>query len=94
MGNNISINVLWESGRHISGHPKSKSEVIIGNDVWIGIESAIMSGVKISDGGVIGARAVVTKDIEAYAIYAGNPARLVGKRFDEATIQQLLELEW
>jgi len=88
------FNVLWESGRHIAGHPKTKGDVIIGNDVCIGIEAVILSGVKIGDGAVVGARSVVANDIEPYAIYVGNPARLVRKRFDEKTIQQLLELEW
>lgn len=88
------FNVLWECGRHITGHPKTKGDVIIGNDVWIGTEAIIMSGVTIGDGAVVGARAVVTKDIEPYAIYGGNPARLLKKRFDDKTIQQLLELEW
>lgn len=88
------FNTLWECGRHITGHPKTKGDVIIGNDVWIGAEAVIMSGVKIGDGAVIGLRAVITKDIEPYAIYAGNPARLIRKRFDDTTIQQLLELGW
>lgn len=85
---------LWESGWDISGHPETKGDVIIGNDVWVGTEAVIISGVKIGDGAVIGARAVVTKDVEPYAIYAGNPARLVRKRFDDSTIQQLLALKW
>ena len=88
------FNYLWESGRHIAGHPKTKGDVIVGNDVWIGSEAVILSGVRIGDGAVVGTRAVVTNDMEPYAIYAGNPARLVKKRFDEKTIQQLLELEW
>ncbi len=88
------FNVLWKSGRKIKGHPKTKGDVIIGNDVWIGAEALIMSGVTIGDGAIVGARAVVTKDIEPYAIFAGNPAQFVRKRFDEKTIQQLLELEW
>ena len=53
-----------------------------------------MSGVTIGDGAVVGARAVVTKDIEPYAIYTGNPARLARKRFDEQTIEQLLFFKW
>lgn len=85
---------LWEQGKHIAGHPKTKGDVIIGNDVWLGAEAVIMSGVKIGDGAVVGARAVVTTDIAPYEIYAGNPARLVRKRFDTKTIRQLLELEW
>jgi len=71
-----------------------KSDVIIGNDVWIGSGATIMSGVTIGDGAVIGAKAVVTKDVEPYAIVAGNPARLIRKRFDEQTIQKLLEIRW
>jgi len=89
-----AFNFLWQSGRHLTGHPKTKGDVIIGNDVWIGTEAMIMSGVKIGDGAVVGARSLVAQDIEPYAIYAGNPARLVRKRFDDATIQHLLELEW
>ncbi len=85
---------LWDSARHIEGHPRAKGDVVIGNDVWIGTEAIILSGVNIGDGAVVGARAVVSKDIEPYAIHAGNPARLVKKRFDENTIQQLLELRW
>lgn len=88
------FNVLWPSGQNLKGHPKTKGDVVIGNDVWIGTEAVIMSGVTIGDGAVVGARAVVTKDIEPYAIYAGNPARFVKKRFDDATIQELLELKW
>lgn len=88
------FNVLWEVAGHLTGHPGSKGNVDIGNDVWIGTEALIMSGVTIGDGAVVGARSVVTKDIEPYAIYAGNPARLVRKRFGEETIRQLLEIKW
>lgn len=88
------FNVLWERGRQIHGHPKTKGDVTIGNDVCIGTDAVILSGVRIGDGAVVGARTVVAKDLEPYAMYAGNPARLVRKRFDEETIQQLLELKW
>ena len=66
----------------------------IGNDVWIGSGAMILSGVTIGDGAVVAARAVVTKDVPPYAIVAGNPARLVRYRFDEATIAALLEAAW
>jgi acetyltransferase-like isoleucine patch superfamily enzyme len=84
----------YPDARDIQGHPASKGDVIIGNDVWIGHEAVIFSGVTIGDGAVIGARAVVTKDVDPYTIVAGNPARFVRKRFDDATIQRLLELQW
>lgn len=66
----------------------------IGNDVWIGSEAVIMPGVKVGDGGVIGTRALVTRDIEPYAIVGGNPAKMIRKRFDDRTIEMLLEMKW
>jgi acetyltransferase-like isoleucine patch superfamily enzyme len=54
---------------------------IIGDDVWIGYGSIIMSGVKIGDGSIIAAGSVVTKDVEAYSIYGGNPAKKIKDRF-------------
>ncbi|MBN2212543.1 MAG: CatB-related O-acetyltransferase [Sedimentisphaerales bacterium] len=72
----------------------SKGDVIIGNDVWIGEGAVILSGVTVADGAVIGAHAVVTKDVEPYAIVAGNPARVIRKRFDDNTIARLLEVKW
>jgi len=72
----------------------SKGDVIIGNDVWIGDGVTILSGVTIGDGAVVGAMAVVTKDVEPYGIVAGNPARTIGKRFDDDTIRKLLEIRW
>jgi len=84
----------WNCARHITGHPRTKGDVVIGNDVWIGRDALIMSGVKIGDGAVVGARAVVAMDIEPYAVYAGNPARFIRKRFDEKTVQELVELKW
>lgn len=66
----------------------------IGNDVWIGYNAYIRSGVTIGDGSVIGAGAVVTKDIEPYSIVAGVPARVIKKRFDDKTIENLLQQKW
>ena len=85
---------LWEAGKQFTGHPSSKGDVVIGNDVWIGNEALILSGVTIGDGAVIGARSVVTRDVPSYAIVAGNPARLIRLRFDDATIADLLRLKW
>lgn len=88
------FNILWKSTLDISGHPKTKGDVIIGNDVWIGTDAIILSGVVIGDGAVVGARSVVTKNIEPYTIYAGNPARKIGRRFEDRIIQELLDLKW
>lgn len=68
--------------------------VTIGNDVFIGTNVTILDGVSIGDGAVIGAGAVVTKDIPPYAIAVGVPAKVIKYRFDEQTIQKLLEKEW
>lgn len=88
------FNLLFKSAWEIQGHPRTKGDVIIGHDVWIGMEAIIMSGVTIGNGAVIGARAVVVKDVPPYAIIAGNPARLVKFRFDNKTISRLQNLEW
>jgi chloramphenicol O-acetyltransferase type B len=69
-------------------------DTVIGNDVWIGTEAIVMPGVTIGDGAVIGTRALVTRDVEPYAIVGGNPAKIIGKRFGEADIVRLLELRW
>ncbi|MBK1623209.1 type B chloramphenicol O-acetyltransferase [Afifella marina] len=69
-------------------------DTVIGNDVWIGSEAVIMPGVTVGDGAVIGTRALVTKDVESYAIVGGNPAKVIRKRFDGTAIAQLLELRW
>ncbi len=79
---------------HIKGHPQTKGDVIIGHDVWIGWGAVIMSGVKIGNGAVVGAYAVVTKDIQPYEVVAGNPAKHIKFRFDENTIDILMKNEW
>jgi len=88
------FNIFFKEFSYIKGHPATKGNVIIGNDVWIGAHALILSGVKIGDGAVIGARSVVTKDVEPYAIVAGNPARIIGMRFDQETINSLLKIKW
>ena len=71
-----------------------KGDIIIGNDVWIGYEAVILSGVTIGDGAVIGCRAVVTKDVPPYTIVGGVPAKPIRKRFDEETIKELQKIKW
>lgn len=72
----------------------NKGDIVIGNDVWIGYEAVILAGVTVGDGAIIGARAVVTKDIPPYTIVGGVPAKPIRKRFSEDTIAALLELRW
>jgi len=69
-------------------------ETEIGNDVWIATNAMIKAGVKISNGAVIGMGSVVTRDIGPYEIWAGNPARMVRKRFDDETIEKLEKIKW
>jgi acetyltransferase-like isoleucine patch superfamily enzyme len=73
---------------------KKEAPIVIGNDVWIGHAAIILSGVTVGNGAIIGSGAVVTKDIEAYSIVGGNPAKLIRKRFNENIIKELLELKW
>lgn len=72
----------------------NKGDIIVGNDVWIGFEAVILSGVTIGDGAVIGSRAVVTRDVPPYTVVGGLPARVIHRRFDEQTIETLLQLKW
>ena len=69
-------------------------DTVIGNDVWIGAEAIFMPGVRVGDGAVIASRAVVTKAVEPYTIVGGNPAKPIRKRFSEADIAKLLEMQW
>ncbi len=66
----------------------------IGNDVWIGNRVIIKAGVKIADGAVVGMGSIVTKDIGPYEIWAGNPAKMIRKRFDDGTIDKLMKTKW
>lgn len=85
---NQKLGLNWEV-------PQTKGDIRIGNDVWIGENAIIMSGVDIPDGCIIAAGAVVTKSIrEVYSIYAGVPARLKKYRFTEEQIKKLLDIKW
>lgn len=88
------FSVFWEAAKHIPGHRSSKGDVITGNDVRIEHGATILSGIRVGDGSVIGAYSVVTKDVPPYHIVAGNPARRVRQRFDDATVERLLGIAW
>lgn len=80
----------------LNKYPPGESDyhVVIGNDVWIGCNCLIIEGVKIGDGAVIGAGAVVTKDVAPYSVVAGVPAKVIKYRFMEEQISFLLKIEW
>lgn len=80
--------------REVASAWDNKGDIVIGNDVWIGYEAVVLSGVHIGDGAIIGARAVVTKDVPPYTIVGGVPATEIRKRFDEAAINKLLQVRW
>lgn len=84
----------WQSASTPPTHQRTKGDVVIGNDVWIGQGSVILSGVNIGDGAVIGARSVVVKDVKAYEIVAGNPARHIRYRFAPEVIDALERIAW
>jgi acetyltransferase-like isoleucine patch superfamily enzyme len=66
----------------------------IGNDVWIGARATVLRGVRIGDGAVVAAAAVVTKDVPPYAIVGGVPARVIRYRFPQPIIDRLLAVAW
>lgn len=83
-----------KEARHIQNFGNTRGDVVIGNDVWLGMGCTILSGVTIGHGAVVAACAVVTRDVEPYAIVAGNPARIVRWRFEEDKRQALLAAAW
>ena len=84
----------WEHGIWADKAWDNKGDIVVGNDVWIGFEAVILAGVKIGDGAIIGARAVVTKDVLPYTIVGGVPAKTIRKRFSDEDIATLMALKW
>jgi chloramphenicol O-acetyltransferase type B len=85
---------LWEQASGFTGHPGTRGGVTIGNDVWLAVDSCVLSGVKIGDGACVGMGAVVAQDVPPYAIVFGNPARVLRYRFSPETIAELLQIAW
>jgi chloramphenicol O-acetyltransferase type B len=87
--------VVWDlPGALTDGHPRPEPDTEIGSDVWIGTKAMILPGVKIGHGAVIGARAVVTRDVRPYTVVGGVPARELRRRFTDEQIEGLLALRW
>ena len=85
----------WEQrvAPHLSQLP-FKGDTVVGNDVWLGRECVIMPGVKIGDGAIVAAHAVVTRDVAPYTVVGGNPAGVIRRRFDDELTALLLEVRW
>jgi virginiamycin A acetyltransferase len=83
----------WANAMEGKTYP-NRGDIVVGNDVWLGYKSVVMSGVTIGDGAIIGAYSVVTKDVPPYAIVGGNPAKIIRKRFSDFDIERLLTLAW
>ena len=95
--NGISTYPFEVFGKSWSNAPSkflNKGDTVIGNDVWIGNSATIMPGVKIGHGAIIGTNTLVTKDVAPYTIVGGNPGKLIRNRFEQKTIDFLLELSW
>jgi acetyltransferase-like isoleucine patch superfamily enzyme len=84
----------FPEAKDITGYAFTKGDVVIGNDVWVGLNVLINSGVTVGDGAVLGAGCVVTKDVDPYTVVAGNPARVIRKRFDPEIVEYLLRAQW
>ncbi len=85
---------FFPKARRFSEHQPSKGNVVIGNDVWIGMGALILSGVEIGNGAVVAAHSVVTKNVEPYSIVGGNPARHIRYRFSDVQIRALEAIAW
>ncbi len=93
-GTTYPFRIMWNlEGAH-DGFPSSKGDITIGNDVWLGFRSTVVSGVTIGDGCIVAAGSLVTKDLPPYTICAGVPARPLRARFEPEVVDELLELRW
>lgn len=84
----------WNASAPQKSDMPLKGDTVIGNDVWIGQNATIMPGIHIGDGAIIGANSLVSKDVEPYTIVAGNPIRVIRKRFDDELIDLLERFKW
>lgn len=93
----ISISYVKEQSFEEFAKPRDldgKYSIVIGNDVWIGENAAIMEGVVIGDGAIVAANSLVTKDVDPYMIVGGVPAKIIKSRFEKDDIEFLLSLKW
>ena len=79
---------------HCKESSQTKGPIIIKDDVWIGVNALILSGVTIGQGAIVAAGTVVTKNVDPYSIVGGNPAKLIKYRFDDMVIKKLLSIDF
>ena len=84
----------WERAAPPPGAFPYKGDTVVGNDVWIGYDAMVMPGIRIGDGAIVATRSVVASDVPAYAIVAGNPAKVIRRRFPEDVVAELLDIAW
>ncbi|MEM8546207.1 MAG: CatB-related O-acetyltransferase [Cyanobacteria bacterium P01_H01_bin.119] len=84
----------WEIAMDQLKNLPNRGDTVVGNDVWIGLESVIMPGVTIGDGAIIAAKSVVVKDVDPYTVVGGNPAQVIKQRFSDRDIERLLTIQW
>lgn len=103
IGDNVTIgpgeHILYDiSTSGYFGHSNyddmTSKPCVIGNDVWIGVDSIILRGVTIGNGAVIGANSVVTKNVPAYSVVAGSPAKIIKYRFDKEAQNKIENSQW
>jgi virginiamycin A acetyltransferase len=84
----------WADTMDLVMSAPSRGDTVVGNDVWLGYEALVLPGVTIGDGAIVAAASVVAADVPPYAIVAGNPARVVRRRYDDADVERLLAAAW
>jgi virginiamycin A acetyltransferase len=85
----------WEQGFDVADWIKeNRGDTVVEHDVWMGADVTVMPGVRIGSGAIVATASVVVSDVPPYAIVGGNPAQVIRRRFDEATVQQLIEIAW
>jgi len=87
--------IRWDlPGAFTDGHPSSKGNIVVGNDMWLGRRATILSGVTSGDDAVVAASSLVTKDVRPYAIVGGNPAIEIRRRFEDDVVDALQRIRW
>lgn len=84
----------WPGAKDSPSDHEDRGGIVVGSDVWLGTNCTVVAGVTIGHGAIVAAGAIVTKDVEPYAIVAGNPARLIRKRCSDEQIRDLLAIAW